>query len=363
MKKLFVAIFVFVSLSGALLGQSNKGVLRTGFVYQIWALDNLNDPIAETTIPIEIIYSIRDNITVQFNHSPAMSNFGAVNLSGLSDTWIRGSYAFWDNRALVAIGLGLPTGKTELTVSEMSLTSMLSMNVFKFRMPVFGQGLTVSSGFMYAYPINEKVTVGAGINYVYRGKYQYSNLVNDTYDPGDQFGSNIGMDYLILPNLRSNIDLIVNYYSADRLAGTKMFVSGVKFIVKADVQYQASFGYLWLRAYRGSKAKNETWNGQALVPEDKNYNITQRELEIGARFPILRTLSILTSVEIRSYIENQLKQGWADLYGAGAGYELQMSNKLGIAMGFKFFIGDGEFKDTIPTFSGFELNFGTHWKF
>jgi len=363
MRKAWIFIFILFIYCGRLFGQTQDGILRTGFVFQVWNIESLNNPISESTLPIEVIYSLRENLNIQFNHSPATSHFGSHNLSGLSDTWIRSTYAFANKRTLVSIGLGLPTGKTDLDASEMSVSAMLSQNAFKFRVPVFGQGLTLSAGVMYAYPVNDKVTLGGGLNYVYRGKFKYSKLLPDQYDPGDQIGANLGFDYLIIPRLRSNMDIIISYYTADKLNNTKMFVSGLKFSTKLGLQYQTSYGYLWMRAYYRAKAKNETWNGQALVPDDKNYNTIIRELEVGSKIALSEILSILVNAEIRSYAENDVQQGWVDLFGGGVGYELQMSRKFAINMGVKLFIGNGEFMNTIPNFSGFELLIGTQWKF
>ncbi|UCE08466.1 MAG: hypothetical protein JSW07_10765, partial [bacterium] len=219
----------------------------------------------------------------------------------------------------------------------------------------------------YAYPINDNITVGGGINYVFRGQYKYSKFLKNKFDPGDQIGANFGFDYLILPNLRSNFDLILAYYTADKLGNTKIFVSGPKFSTKLGLQYQTTFGYLWMRAYYSAKARNETWNNQTLVlePQDKNYNITMRELEVGTKIGILEMLSILLSAEVRSYAENDVKQGWADILGGGLGYELQMSERFATSMGAKFFFGKGAFMNItpIPTFSGFELQLITQWKF
>ncbi len=358
---------IFVILSQPSLSASDGGMLRTGVITQIWSIENIDDTINETTIPIELIYPIRPDWTIQIYHSPASSRFGANRMAGLSDTYLRSNYVLQEDRAMVSLGIGVPTGKTELNEKERNLTSLLSYNAFKFRTPVFGQGLTISAGGMYAYPINDKFTVGAGVNYVYRGRYKYTKYLKDSYDPGDQVGANIGFDYLILPVLRSNFDVVFNYYTADKLQNTKMFVSGPKLALKLGVQYQASFGHLWLRAYYSSKSRNQTWNDQSLVLElqDKNYNITLRELEIGARIPVMDRLTLLVGGEGRSYVENELNQGWVDIFGPSIGYLLQVNEKLSISMETKFFYGDGEFSGMtpLPHFSGFEFYLTSQFKF
>ncbi len=367
MRKLLFSLIMLLIIHGRILSETPNGFIRTGYVAQMWSIETLKNPVSESTFPIEIIYPIRENLTIQLNHSPASSNFGGTKIARLSDTWIRSTYAILNNRALISIGVGLPTGKAELDTSETILIGYLSQNAFKFRLPVFGQGLTASAGFLYAYPLNTKITVGAGINYVLRGSYKYTKLLKDAYDPGDQIGANLGFDYLMLPNLRTNFDFVLSYYTADKIAKTKMFVSGPKFCLKAGFKYHVRFGYLWMRSYYSTKSKNETWNDQALVlePQDKNYNITLRELELGSKIGLLQMLSILLSGEFRSYVENDANQGGADIFGLGLGYELRASERFTISMVTKFFIGNGDFMEIEPAskFTGFELGLATQYKF
>lgn len=363
MRKLIMLTFLLCLLTTNLRGQNQGGIIKTGIVIQNWTIEDLPDPVSEGTFPIEIHYPLRDNLNLQLNHSPAVSRYGDFNLSGLSDTWIRSTYAFSDRRALLSFGVGLPTGKTKLTASETSLTYLLSQNAFKFRLPVFGQGLTISGGAMYAYPINTNMTIGAGLNYVFRGKYKFNKLQPDSYDPGDQWGINLGFDYIILPDLRSNIDVIINYYTADKLKNTKVFASGTRFSGKVGLQYQMEFGLLWLKLYYSSKTKNETWDGQSLAPQAKNSNIALRELESGVKLNLTDILALTIGGEVRSYVENEMDRGWVDIVGFGPGYELALSEKFVLAMSFKLFFGDGEFMSKEPGFSGMEFDVGTQWKF
>ncbi|MBN2602687.1 MAG: hypothetical protein JXA91_00965, partial [Candidatus Thermoplasmatota archaeon] len=194
----------------------NHRIITTSFVIQNWKIDGVDERIAEGTFPIDIIYPIHDNITVQFSHSPALSRFGETTLNGLSDTWLRSSYTFLDEKCAVSCGLGLPTGKTELTTEESKLDSLLSQNVFRFRLPVFGQGITANTGIAGAFPLSSKFAVGGGLNYVYRGKYKYRKDVSSTLDIGDQFGCTVGLDYYFSSKIRTNLDVIYTYFLNDK---------------------------------------------------------------------------------------------------------------------------------------------------
>ncbi len=373
MKRFLILIFILRAFSAILSGQPNNAIFRTGLINQIWRIEDIKHPISETTFPIEVIYPIQENFNIQVNHSPALSSFGDSSLSGISDTWIRSSYRFSDDRAMVSVGLGVPTGKTKLGFFESDVSAMLGLNAFKFQLPVFGQGFTISAGIMYALPINEKITVGGGANFVLRNKYkinipQGNQLVSSEYNPGEQIGINLGCDYLIVPNLRTNFDFILGYYTTDKLMNsndTTKFVSGPKYSFRGGLQYQVPIGYLWMMAFYRAKAKNETWDNQALVlvAEDKNTNITLRELEFGAIITLSKVFSLLPGIELRSYQENDYKKGQVDLYGGCLGYELQMLENLTLSMGAKFFFGQGEFMNSMRSLSGFELLVRTQWEF
>lgn len=339
------------------------GLLKTGIVIQKWNIESLSDPISEGTFPLELNYALRENLSLQLNHSPAWSRFGDYNLSGLSDTWLRASYRLGDKRTLISAGIGIPTGQTKLGPSEMVMTSLLSQYAFKFQLPVFGQGLTLSAGAAYAYPVNDQFTLGLGLNYVYRGSYKLSTVQQFDYDPGDQVGINLGFDYAASNKLRTYVDVLLNYYTADVMDSTEIFSAGPKVSAKVGVYYPVSFGQVWLRACYRHRGKNESWNGQSLALESKNSNITQRELEGGTKIQLTDILLLNVQGEIRSYVENELGHGWVDLFGGGLGYELSLSKSFTLAMAFKIFFGDGEFDAANRSYSGTEFYITTQWKF
>lgn len=364
MNRQFAVLLLLLIITGPILAApSGGGILKTGMVIQKWNIESLTDPISEGTFPLELTYSLRENLSLQLNHSPAWSRFGDYNLSGLSDTWLRTSYRLGDKRTLLSAGIGIPTGQTRLGNSEMTMTSLLSQYVFKFQLPVFGQGLTLSAGAAYAYPVTNQFTIGIGLNYVYRGSYKLSKLQPQAYDPGEQVGVNIGFDYAGSSRWRSFVDILLNYYTADAIANTEVFAAGPKLSARAGVHYQVSFGQVWLRGCYRHRGKNESWNGQSLALESKNSNITQRELDGGTKIRLTDILLLNVQGEIRSYVENELGHGWVDLFGTGLGYELMLSRSFTLAMAFKIFFGDGEFAAANRSYSGTEFFISTQWKF
>ena len=367
MRRIFCILLLLIFIFNSVFSAPKNGILKTGLVYQNWSIEKLDDPVSEATFPIEVIYQIQNNLNIQIKHFPTFSKYGSASLNGLSDFWVKSSYSFAGNRALACIGFSLPTGKTKLDSSEIVITRILSKNSFKFRMPVLGQGLTLNGGIMYAYPLNDKITLGGGLNFVYHHGYKFSKLSKLRYNPGEQFGLNIGLDYTILKNLNSNFDFIYNYYTKDKIDTDKIFSSGPKLSIRFGLQYKHSFGLFWTNAYFRIKGKNESWDGQTLVPDSTNSNNLQREVIFGARKKLNKTVVLFANLEIRSYIENDFMADYCDIFGIGFGCDLFLINDFTLSPDLIIYFGDGEFeylnKSLNQTFSGIEFKINTKWNF
>ncbi len=364
MRKLCSFILIILMISTYLFGQNNGGHIRTSLVFQQWKIHEVDDPIFEAAFPIEVYYPVMDNMSLQINHFPALSQFGDYNLAGPSDTWIKASYMFPDQRTMASVGIGLPTGVTELDQSQLTVARLISQQSFKFQVPVFGQGLTLTSGVMYAYPVNDQLSLGAGLNYVMRNKYKFSKDHSE-YNPGDQFGVNLGGDYFASEAMRVKLDFVYSYYTSDKLGDLERFKSGPRFLTRLGLHYQLNFGLLWANVLYQSKAKNEIYNDldQELAVEPKNSNITLRDLDFGLKIPVNEQISLSALGEVRSYVENEYMRGWVDIFGLGALGEFQLLQNLNLFSGFKFFFGDGEFGGLNQNLYGFEFQIGMKWGF
>lgn len=366
MKRKLLLILLILSISNIpLAAQELGGYVRTSAVLQLWNIEDLKDGIFEATLPVEVYFPVRENVQLQINHSPAISQFGEINLSGLSDTWLKASYLFADGNGVASLSLGLPTGRTKLDSLQVKLAKLLSWQSFQFALPVFGQGFTVSAGAMYAYPFSEKLNFGIGANLVYRAKYNFTQDLAASIDPGEQIGLNIGTDYLILDDLQASFDFVFNYFTPDKFDNVDIFASGPQFSLILGLQYQRADQFYWLRAYYQGKAKNQIYDylNEKLIPEPKNSNITIRQLNAGFQFNASDKISLSVIAEVRSYVENELKHGWTDLGGGGLVGQYHFSDRLNLFSSIKIYYGDGEIFQRNPVYQGYEFMLGTEWQF
>lgn len=365
MRKAILLICILMMIWVNAFSQDIGGYVRSSAILQLWNIENLSDGIFEATFPIEVFYPIREDIQLQINHSPAVSQFGSIDLSGLSDTWLKGSYQFADGNGVASLSLGLPTGKTRLDSAQLKLARLLSWQSFQFALPVFGQGITLSAGAMYAYPFSDKLTLGGGANFVYRGKYKYAQDLAAAIDPGEQIGLNLGVDYLFLEDLQASFDFVFNYFTPDKLNDVEIFASGPQFLFMLALQYQRSKQTYWFKAQYQAKAKNQIYNylDEKLKPEPKNSNITIREAHGGVQFKVSDKVSVSVIGEVRSYVENELRHGWTDLAGGGVIGQYQILDQLNIFSSVKIYYGDGEIFHSNPIYQGYEFMVGSEWQF
>ena len=329
-------------------------LIRTSIIIQDWGIDGIENHISEGTLPIEIIYPINRKFNLNIYNSPAISRFGNKNINGLSDTWIRCLYNY-SNNIIFSCGAGIPTGTSQLTKEEYALANIINLNMFKFQVPIYGQGFTLSNGVITAYPINEKFVIGGGLNYVFRGKFKYCENLNHEFNPGDNIGLNLGLDYYHSDKINLNLDLLFTYYTNDKLNDTNIFGAATKKVIKFGFNYFTQKHLIWAIVRYRLSGKNEIWDGTTLITEPQNTNITERELNAIYQMNLSSYYAINFLVDLRSYVENDYGAGQADIFGGGIGNIIQILPNFKINVLFKFFIGDGYYNGTVNTFTGSEF--------
>jgi hypothetical protein len=155
--KLIITLCV---IAGRIFGQSailpnlSRSQVSMGFSYQMWRIGGYQIPITQSAFPVSLILSMGSRFNLTITHTPAMSRWDeGVKLDGFSDTWFQGTYLFLKDRAMINLGFGAPTGKTELNNVQFNLSNWLGLNVFRFRLPVYGQGACGKLGFALAFPL------------------------------------------------------------------------------------------------------------------------------------------------------------------------------------------------------------------
>ncbi len=144
-------------------------------------------------------------------------------LSGLADTKLKLFQQAWDRRALLGLGVNLPTGQTNLSDEELKAATSIAPNVLGFPMKRYGEGLDLDASMALGFEVGPGWAVGGGVDYLLKGPYDLDSLTE--YDPGDEFAVNLGADYRT-DNWISTLDLVFRGYGTDKMNGMDSYADG-----------------------------------------------------------------------------------------------------------------------------------------
>ncbi|MBN2088744.1 hypothetical protein JW964_03985 [candidate division KSB1 bacterium] len=342
MRKLIIFIVLFPCLVWSQKGarpDANQRKIRTTMVYQQYTVEGIGNPISEISVPIQFFWPVNSDLNILLINTPGLSQYGEYELSGLSDLYVKTNYLFLNKKALFGIGLGLPSGQTELTKSEFVMAQLLSNNALRFQLPVFGQGFSGNFGLCFAHPMNDNFNIGFGLTYVFRSKYKPVEDSFDDFDPGDIFSLNAGVDFNVQKNIKIYLDVLYTLYFKDKIRSRQTFGAGSKLSIEAGFLYRQELYSILAYANLRQRGKNEYWTGTSLEPESKNSNGPQLEFDGTFRYVLNEQTGALGFAVLRAYGENEHRSGDAAIGGLGIGIDHALSMQFTVDAGLKFYFG------------------------
>jgi len=327
-------------VSAAVLSQpGSQGYVSVGTTHQSWDIEHVDDPIRQTAFPLAVFFPFSKRLMVHFSNLPASTQFGDVKLSGLSDTWIKATYLFPGEKFMINAGLGAPTGKTGLKVSEFMLSQMLSENLFQFRLPVYGQGFSAKIGAAIALPVNEKSVLGFGVNSITKNAYHPIEDKGVEFQPGGETSVFAGLDTKLGLKSRWSIDLVYTLYGKDRINNEDVYNSGSKLLVHSNLTASLGKGMVSASVCFRQRGKNEYWTGTVLEAESKNSNGNQLEVDVDWQFLKWPAGSLSLLGAGRLYSKNGYGEGEANVLGGGAGTAFRISSKTSLSLAVRYLSG------------------------
>jgi len=363
MKRFVIFTFICACLTGPLMAQQeilpskNQRYVTTGISFQLWKHHEYDHPVQQVTFPVQLMIPMNDHLNVTLTHMAAFSWWDELHkISGLSDTWVNGTYVFLEDQAMLNVGIGAPTGKTRLSQYEYELAwQWLTPNVFRYRLPVYGQGLCAKVGGALAIPIAQDFILGLGAQFVSRSpyvpveyKYEYmdgstpvTKVMAKTFNPGDEYSLHAGLDVRPHENVKFSIDVILTQYERDELSGREVFGSGSKTAVDMGFFYRFNddLNYIWANMVFRQKGKNEFLQGAYIENEQLNKNGAQIDLDLRVKAFNFEDAVLFFLGEGRFYNKNEAGIGGAGLFGLGAGGQVSIYDNMLLDFTAKFLTG------------------------
>ncbi|MEW6600974.1 MAG: hypothetical protein AB1499_08380 [Nitrospirota bacterium] len=227
------AIILFIAGSGY---GANLDV-QTGFNVDYWA-DNQDSSAVQTHIPVEITYS-RSNyslglLTGYANTHVGLAHKGKHSFAHVLDTKVNFTYDISKGLPfglLFGLDINLPTGKTGLEQKELQFI----MDPDLVSISSLGEGYNVNPTLSAAKEWGALVA-GAGVGYLWRGEYDFSETVKD-YDPGDISNTSAEVRYFFSPVWNGRVFGNYVWYGKDRVRGDDFYQEGDYYQMGLGVNY------------------------------------------------------------------------------------------------------------------------------
>ncbi len=337
---------------------SQQAQIKVSPYYQTWEDDGNN--FSELSIPFYVYYPFSRSINLSILSQQANAsgdNFESLN--GFSDTQLNLSYFLESYKLVINAGVNLPSGKKELTADEFETSRMLSLNHFNFRTPNFGQGLNISLGATWAFPLSKNIVIGFGGSYQLKGGYRPISDLEFDYKPGNEILITTGFDIAISKITSFSIDGIFTTYSADKYNNDKVIKAGNKISFAAQFRQYIGYNDFWLLLRYRTRARSSLPIAGILTEQNEKTVPNNIEMAGHYRFRINQNLNLTILGNGRIYQKSFLNGG-VSVYGSGVGAQYLINRNWDIMTNLKYYFGS--YVDS-NEFSGFEIVIGLGYNF
>ena len=230
--------------------------VTTGAVYQQFADDGA--ALGQLALPLTGVVPVTEGVGLSLRASYASaSGDDLASVGGLADAQAAVSVhrALGAGAAVASLSVNLPTGGGVATAEEAETAFLLGQGFYGFRLPSLGQGFNATPALTYAFPLSERLALGAGASYQYRGAFEPLGTVDDPYDPGDEVLLTAGLDYRLTEASTLALDASYVHYGEDTW-GALAYTTGDA--VSVTAQWAAALGGHEVRVLGRVRRKADT---------------------------------------------------------------------------------------------------------
>ncbi len=281
-------------------------------------------------------FSLQIDGKLSGNSASGAANFGGFQGSGkasfssLNDTRVKATMNSQNNTTSISAYLGLPTGKTDLSLEQFAIVTVLSDASRKYVVRRVGQGLDVG-GEALIHPHFGEVTVTGGGAFYYRGAYRARAIDTKDYKYGNEIHGIAGLAYKGR-KVDADGNVTVIYYFKDKYGDAEIYQAGLTQLYQFSVQYTEMFNlYAGANVLIRGAAKLPAGPGSSTFSQEQlNSGRNEMLLYAGGSYPVAPKLSVLGQLEYKKMSKNKYPET-SPIFrpgshyvgiSAGAGYRL-----------------------------------------
>jgi hypothetical protein len=202
--------------------------------YQIKAPNN--ETISELAVPVFVSIPFGPSFTfdvgTSYSRARVTSGGSLSEISGLTDTQLRGNLTLGSDFLVLTGGVNLPTGQSSVTLDQLTAAGRIANDFFAFPISNMGTGLAVTGGLAIARPVGDW-NIGFGAAVRHSKTYDPFDVPGQTipFTPGDEYRARIGVDRPVGAG-RVSLGLTFSAFGDDD-AGGSVYNTGSRVIAQA----------------------------------------------------------------------------------------------------------------------------------
>jgi hypothetical protein len=325
--------------------------VEVGFNFRSWSVrpeETENFDLRQFVIPIYVYSWLRENVDFSYllNVADSALEVGPSEkseLSGITDGKLSVNYFFPDRRFSAGLGLGLPTGESQLELEEDTVARQLAERIFGFRVKRYGEGLDVEARGTYVATFGPNAAVSLGASYLVKGDFQILDPVTrseSTYEPGNELkllatarDRALGRDWLGR--------LQVTTFQADHHDGEEELKEGTEVGLGLKLREERLAGTIEIEADGLWKRDTEVVSAGGLPPS-RDVGGSILRLGGGFRGKLDRLTELRGRGGVSWYGETDRGVGDGFLLEFGPGLRRNLRDGIGLDLSYTLFTGSAE---------------------
>src|SRR5256886_16494048 len=157
--------------------RADLATARSGLILDAYSFGSgfAFDNVVEWTVPVTVSHPLGPRLTVDVSAAAARASgattSGTFQVSGLTDTDVRASWATVSGHLIISVAGTLPTGQATVSDSTVPLLSALATDLLAFTTATLGTGGGATGGFATAFPLGERWAGGVAAGYRWYAGY------------------------------------------------------------------------------------------------------------------------------------------------------------------------------------------------
>jgi hypothetical protein len=209
--------------------------------------------VVEWTVPVALSQRVGSRLvldlaTAYARASAATATSGTLEISGLTDTDLRATWAAVPGHLVLVLAAALPTGRREVPASAVPLLSALATDLLGFTTSSFGSGGGVASGFATAIGLGPRWAGGVAASYRWHASYT-PVAGGGTLAPGGEGRVRVGVEGPVWRGGYLRGAVTYDASGADTLNGGARSITGDRLLTSLGLNLPAGRASLGLYAY------------------------------------------------------------------------------------------------------------------